>query len=258
MLPVIYEIGSLAIRMLATAGKITPSFYVYPILTTKPLFSFVMFIALALFLKRRERKFKKSGKTQEEYKAFLKTNANSLHFSIHAAIILVVTCVLDFLFFLAAIFFYIGISANGVEGLVESIQAQTEVVTEAVKGEQTEMTAMESAAAVSPIENLLGKRDDEKPAGQAAQESFEKNLEDATKAALAWGFGKHFALIVLLPFILLLSYTKTYKSQKADIIIPAAGIVLVLLVNLECMYRGFLMFAPALVDDMYKMIYMGF
>lgn len=258
LLPVIYEIASLVIRMLATAGKITPSFYVYPLLTTKPLFSFVMFIALALFLKRREHKFKKNGKTPEEYNAFLKTNANSLHFSIHAAIILVVTCILDFLFFLAAILFYIGISANGMDKLEEIVQNQTEVVTEAAKGEQSDQTVTQSAAAMNPIENLLGKGTVEKTEERVDQDSLEQEIESATQAALAWGFGKHFALIILLPFVFLLSYTKTYKSQKVDIIIPAAGIILALLVSLECMYRGFLMFAPAIVDDMYRMIYMGF
>ncbi len=258
LLPVLYEIGSLVIRMLSSAGKITPSFYVYPLLTTKPLFSFIMFIALALFLKRRERKFKKNGKTPEEYKAFLKTNANSLHFSIHASIILVVTCVMDFLFFFAAILFYIGISTNGLEGVEDIIQAQTEVVTEAAQEEQTDEAVSKSAVSMNPIENLLGTGTAKKPAKQTAQESLEQELEKATKASLAWGFGKHFALIILLPFIFLLSYTKSYKSQKVDIIIPAAGIILALLVSLECMYRGFLMFAPAIVDDMYRMIYMGF
>lgn len=95
LIPIIYEVGSLMIRMLSARGIITPSFYIYPILTTKPPMTFVFFVALVLYIKVRERRFKKHGKTHKQYKVFLKTNANSFQFSIFATIVLVITCIID-------------------------------------------------------------------------------------------------------------------------------------------------------------------
>ena len=66
--------------------------------------TFAVFIVLAVYIKTRELRFRRHGKTHEEYKAFLQTNRNSLHFSVFLSIIMVVAAVLDLLFltFLAA------------------------------------------------------------------------------------------------------------------------------------------------------------
>ena len=57
--------------------------------------TFVVFILLALFMKFRERKFCRNGRTYEEYREFLTTKRNSLNFSVYAAIILVVMGIVD-------------------------------------------------------------------------------------------------------------------------------------------------------------------
>jgi len=56
---------------------------------------FVVFVLLAIFIKNRERIFRKRGKTHEDYKEFLKTNANSFHFAIFTSIIIAVVVVID-------------------------------------------------------------------------------------------------------------------------------------------------------------------
>ena len=97
LLPILYEAVSILLKLLAGLEKISLSPFFFPLLTTKPPFEFIVFIALALFIKRRERKFRKNGKTREEYNEFLGTNANSWHFSVHAAIIMASAAVIDFL-----------------------------------------------------------------------------------------------------------------------------------------------------------------
>lgn len=106
LIPILYEALSITLKVLTGLGKITLPVYVYPFLTTKPPVGFVVFIALALFIKRRERKFLKNGKTLEEYKAFLNTNANSWHFSVHAAIIMVIAVIVDIIIVVAFAMIY--------------------------------------------------------------------------------------------------------------------------------------------------------
>ena len=121
LLPMIYEGVSITLKILASSGSIALSPFVYPFLTTKPPLEFVFFIALALFIKRRERKFLKNGKTQEEYNAFLETRTNSWHFSVHAAIIIAVTVVIDFVLLI-----FVGILfAREVGGALEAEEALT-------------------------------------------------------------------------------------------------------------------------------------
>ena len=57
--------------------------------------TFVLFVALALFVKTRELRFRRHGKTHEEYRAFLKTRRNSWNFSVFLAIMLVIVSLLD-------------------------------------------------------------------------------------------------------------------------------------------------------------------
>lgn len=97
IIPIAYEAASVVLKILASMGKITLSPYFYPFLTTKPPVEFVMFVSLALFFKRRERKFTKRGKTHDDYKEFLGTKLNSLHFSIRAAVTMVIAAAVDFL-----------------------------------------------------------------------------------------------------------------------------------------------------------------
>ena len=95
LIPVVYEAGSLVIRILAYYGMISPPLIVYPLLTTKPPMSFVLFVILVLFIKIREFHFRKRGKTKQEYIEFTKTRVNSLQFSVFSSIMILVTGVID-------------------------------------------------------------------------------------------------------------------------------------------------------------------
>lgn len=193
VVPVLYEIASLVIRILGVNGTITPPFLVYPFLTTKPPMTFVMFIVLALYIKFREYHFLLKGKTREDYKRFLQTNANSFQFSRFAAIILLVTWIMDLAIYMAV-------------AIVNTVQAGFD------------MTAPAMEMIVTKI--------------------------------YAWGIGAHLPLINLLPFILLLSYTRTYKNSKVDLYIPVFGVCLAVIVTIEGLYQGYLMFAPGMVEDL--------
>ena len=97
LIPVLYEAGSLVIRILAYYGIISPPLIVYPLLTTKPLMSFVLFLILVLFIKIREFRFRKKGRTKQEYMEFTKTRLNSLQFSVFSSIMILITGVIDLL-----------------------------------------------------------------------------------------------------------------------------------------------------------------
>lgn len=95
VLPIAYEIASILLKVLAVEGKVALPLIVFPFLTVKPPMTFLVFVILALFIKNRERIFRKNGKTHEDYQAFLQTNRNSFQFSRFTAIILAAAGVLD-------------------------------------------------------------------------------------------------------------------------------------------------------------------
>ena len=99
LLPVAYEVGCIVLKVLASRKEITISPFFYPLFTVKPTMTFVLFIVLALYIKTRELRFRRHGKTHEEYKAFLNTNKNSWDFSRFLAIALVVTALVDLAIF---------------------------------------------------------------------------------------------------------------------------------------------------------------
>ena len=100
ILPVGYELACIVLKTLCKNGNITLPMYASCFLTTKPPMMFAAFVALALFIKRRERIFLKNGRTYEEYGHFLETNANSLHFSVHACVTFIVAAVVDIVIFI--------------------------------------------------------------------------------------------------------------------------------------------------------------
>ena len=95
ILPVAYELACIVLKTLSKTGALTLPMYASPFLTTKPPMAFAAFIALALFIKRREIVFLKNGRSYEEYGHFLETNANSLYFSVHACVTFIVAALLD-------------------------------------------------------------------------------------------------------------------------------------------------------------------
>ena len=95
VLPLGYEIGSMILKWNAASGAINLPFFMFPLLTVKPPMTFLVFMILTAFVKKRERKFIKQGGTYEDYQLFLQTNRNSFSFAVFAAIILFAAGVLD-------------------------------------------------------------------------------------------------------------------------------------------------------------------
>ena len=81
LIPILYELACIVIKYLVGRHVIDLPIGVYPLMTTKPPMTFVLFVTMALFVKRQENTFLKAGKTDADYRAFLKTNYNSLRFS---------------------------------------------------------------------------------------------------------------------------------------------------------------------------------
>ena len=100
LIPILYEGASLALKMLGMFGKIVVSSYLYPLLTTKPPMTFVVFVVIAFLIKAGERRYRKVGKTHEEYQDFVKTNAHSWQFSRTLAITMAVAGVIDLIIYL--------------------------------------------------------------------------------------------------------------------------------------------------------------
>ena len=99
LLPIACEVGSIVLKVMASRNQISISPYLYPLFTVKPTMTFVLFLVLAFYIKTREWRFCRHGKTHEEYTAFLHTRKNSWDFSLVLAVALVVTSVLDFFLF---------------------------------------------------------------------------------------------------------------------------------------------------------------
>ena len=198
LLPILYEVASLGVRLAVCLGKLRPPVFVYPFLTTKPAMSFVLFILLVLFVKLRWVRFRRRGKSREAYQAFQRTNVNSLHFSIYASIMILITGLLD----LALHIF------------------------------------------LSALLAVLGKG-----AAEAGAVTKEMILQSG-KIASALGFGNHFLMILIIPIILLFSYTRTHKDQMGDILIPFFGVVLAVIVTVEGLYQCLLLQIPSLMNQL--------
>jgi len=198
LLPILYEVASLGIRLAICLGKLRPPVFIYPFLTTKPAMSFVLFMLLVLFIKLRGFRFRRRGKSREAYRAFQSTNVNSLHFSIYASIMILVTGLIDLLLYIL----------------------------------------------LSALLAMLGQADTAAEAMTLAEEM----ILQKGKIVSALGFGQHFLMVLVIPIILLFSYTRTHKDRTGDILIPVFGIALAVIVTVEALYQGLLMEIPNLMN----------
>ena len=114
----------------------------------------------------------------KEYKDFLNTNANSLHFSVYTCIIIIFTVIIDIIVLIGvtAIFFAAGEQDTG--AIITSFISATKL-----------------------------------------------------------GFGKSIVLIFAIPFVMMFSYTKTYKDKLVDKAIPLGGIALIAAVYIEGVFQ---------------------
>lgn len=111
-LPILYEAASIVLKMLASARTIRLPVLIFPFLTVKPPITFLVFIVMAVFIKRREIRFRKGGRSHQEYEDFLKTKRNSWDFSVFTAVVLAVAGIVDFI---AAIVFVLALAGLQVD-----------------------------------------------------------------------------------------------------------------------------------------------
>lgn len=214
ILPVAYEVTSIVLKYFAVHDGWLMPVYLYPFLTIKPPTTFLVFIVLALHIKRRERKFCSTGRTHEEYEKYLTMNRNSLHFSIYSAVLVIIAAIVD--------------------ALALVIPSALEVV----------MSAQEKY-------------------GDQMQEMLEGVTEDylanAVPTALALGFGGAVSMIMLVPILLLFSYTKktVFKVESLnytlDLLIPIGGVAIAAIVLIEGGYQSIVMFmsnAPQIIQNL--------
>lgn len=186
LLPLIYEIASIVLKIRAGQGLFTMPVWMYPLLTTKPPLAFIMFTIVGLILKRRERRYFREGGSEEGYNAFWQTNANSWHFSLFTSIVVFITALLDIItYFFMTVF-------------LSTYWVDVSTATDA-----------EIAAAVDKTTQLVDHL----------------------------AIGDSINMLLLIPFLLLFSYTRKHKNNQIDALIPLAGIVLIILIYLEGGYQ---------------------
>ena len=95
LLPIAYEVASLWLKILAVTERITLPFWTFPLLTVKPPITYALFVCMAIHFRGREFRFCRHGRSHREYLDYLKSNRNSLHFSIYMAIGLLIAAVAD-------------------------------------------------------------------------------------------------------------------------------------------------------------------
>ena len=188
-IPILYELGCILIKYFATVDGMKLHPMVSPFLTTKPVFCFLLFVRMAFYIKGRETKFIKHGKTHADYEAYLKTNRNSFQFSKKFSLMCVIYGALDLVFVL--ILFFLRLANAGVLG--EYMEAADEEVAEV------------SDFIINEVKSI--------------------------------GFGGAALMLLIAPFILLFSYTKSYKKSKIDTLLPAGAIVVIGLIVLEGIFR---------------------
>jgi hypothetical protein len=69
--------------------------YFFPFLTAKAPLSFLVFFAVALFMKNRKKHFLKNGFTPEDYAAFERTNVNSFQFAVRLSLTILIAAIID-------------------------------------------------------------------------------------------------------------------------------------------------------------------
>ena len=181
LIPFAYEIVSLVLKILASTHKISLSVYIFPFLTTKPPVSFLLFLSMARYFKKTEKKFLKNGKTHEDYQAYLETNHNSLRFSKYLSRKIVKYAVIDLILAIIMTIVYL---------LVSGLDPEAEGAT-----------------------------------------------EKAIEMVFAWGFGETVGMIIMIPVLLLFSYTKTHKNRLLDIAVPITGVAVIILIYMDGLFQ---------------------
>lgn len=273
LLPIAYEAACMVLKVRSARGLVQIPAWAYPLLTVKPPMTFVLFVALAMFVKTRELRFRRHGKTHEEYQAFLQTRRNSLNFSVFLTVMIVVVSLIDMVI-------VTGFSLNEVstsiqaratlhameavlesgQELTEDIQAQIDAAiknykaaTAAPEGEAADPEATQAAvlptpkpaqavatvpeAAGTPAPVDIDKLVREALDGSLDEEEMFMSIDSGMRLAEAVGFGGSISMLLLAPLMLLFSYTRKPRFPILDMLIPVAGIALILFVYLEGIHQ---------------------
>jgi len=97
MIPLSLALASYVLTVCFKSEIIDLPFEVFPFLTTKSPLIYLVFICMSLWIKNRERIYVKLGASPKEYSNFLRTNKNSLAFSIHVCLLFLLVVLLDFI-----------------------------------------------------------------------------------------------------------------------------------------------------------------
>ena len=264
LLPIAYEIGCMVLKVGSANGLTVIPVWAYPLLTVKPPMTFALFIVLALFVKTRELRFRRHGKTHEEYQAFLKTKRNSRNFSIFLAVMLIVFSIADFAVYMG---FSIGEmlyttatelqNAETEAALPDSDAALNELLTGeaplespsaaapyspsvSVSPQETPSAAALSAPAIS-VSPAEGQADAAPQASEIpdalTEEALAATMSRSMRISTAIGFGGSVSLILMAPVVLLFSYTRKPKNAMLSMFIPMAGMALIALLYLEAFHQ---------------------
>ena len=247
ILPIGYEIACMILKVQTAKGNIRMPVWSFPLLPVKPPMTFVLFVILAVFVKTRELRFRRHGKTHQEYKAFLKTRRNSWNFSVFLAVMMVVVSLADLGIVMA---FSLNEGLSSFLSEMPAAQTEQQQTPETAAAEaQSQVTAPDSSA----VETQSQIATPNSSAAEAQSQSYvikgtgavvdfsQSGLSTQTSAAivrgaiiaLAVGFGGSVNLAVLSPLVLLFSYTRIPKNRKIGMLIPAAGAILIFFLYLE-------------------------
>ena len=270
LLPVAYEVGCMILKVYSAKGMLQIPVWAWPLLPVKPPMTFVLFVILALFIKTRELRFRRHGKTHEEYKEFLKTRRNSRNFSLFLAVMLALVSIADIVVVLG---FSVGETVQTaqmtmkfsltqaatekkqqedqeaalaeLQAMSEKLEAGEQLTDEEMQAALTDMQKVTGEAeaapdgSTEPVDISILSQEEQEAAMQKGldsalgQETITASIDWGMRLAEAVGFGKSVYLILLAPLVLLFSYTRRPKNGKLDLLIPVAGLFLILLVYIE-------------------------
>lgn len=109
---VAYEIFSFLVKLFAAYGYFTIPTILVPLLASKSFSMFLLFVAITLFIKARERIYIRLGGQKENYGKFLKSNVNSFSVSLFITIACLICAGIEFLIMLFTLL--------GAKGIAES------------------------------------------------------------------------------------------------------------------------------------------
>ena len=240
--PIAYEVVSIILKIRCANGQITLPVWVFPLLTVKPPMTFVLFIALAVYVKTRERRFRRHGKTHEEYQAFLKTRRNSRNFSVFLAVMLVVISIVDFVILVGMSVWQTAVEEQiRAAGDGEDMPGLEAAAPEGLAAEtaHAEVTAVETAVSETADGTAAqGTAEGDPAANGPDEEQLEVYAMESLNAMTAVGFGESAHLVLLTPLVLLFSYTRIPRNPKLSMFIPIVAIGLIVLLFMEGAYQG--------------------